>query len=425
MKEIYIGQIPRRSFIQQFVTFLVPVENFAGNIDRWQWRSEISLQRNFRLYQAQNEQFRQWCEEQNIDRLIQELLQIYQQDLIAESQRELAKWHLAAYLEAPLYQAVQDRFKAFKDYQFPINTWEHYLHIAKCIAYEPEQVAHIYRRYAPGKYSLEQYFRLELASKIRDIFYQQTGQGKYSMWFALKRSSKSELKRGLLRTGVSDSYIPCYIAAKNSLFAVYSKSGKRWLEPTPVQYQQALDYLKHHYAASECSSLATNQEINKARFETLIAVCLRAIQTSVTIESLDADEDDYLPSYGQEDPLTRLENQQSSEDWQDQQQKIDAVLTNQIKQLDEIDQTILRLRSLGISQKQIAAQTLINQATVSRRYQRCQRYLLRSLTTLLQEEFLVSVATTEALEQVDQYITIWLQRQYANQPQTDSEKGGM
>ncbi len=198
MKEIYIGQIPRRSFIEQFVTFLVPVENVAGNIPRWQWRAEISLQRNFKLYQAQNEQFRQWCEEQNIDLLIQELLQIYQQDLIAQSQRELAKWHLAAYLETPLYQAVQDRFKAFKDYQFPTNTWEHYLHIAKCIAYEPEQVEHIYRRYAPGKYSLEQYFRLELASKIRDIFYQQTGQGKYSVWFALKRSSKNELKKGLL-----------------------------------------------------------------------------------------------------------------------------------------------------------------------------------------------------------------------------------
>ncbi len=422
MKEIYIGQVPRRSFIEQFVTFLVPVENFAGNIDRWQWRSEISLQRNFKLYQGQNEQFHQWCEEQNIERLIQELLQIYQQDLIAESQRELAKWHLAAYLEAPLYQAVQDRFKAFKDYQFPTNTWEHYLHIAKCIAYEPEQVAHIYRRYAPGKYSLEQYFRLELASKIRDIFYQQTGQGKYSMWFALKRSSKSELKRGLLRTGVSDSYIPCYIAAKNSLFAVYSKSGKRWLEPTPVQYQQALDYLKRHYAASECSSLATNQEINKARFETLIAVCLRAIQTSVTIESLDADEDYHLHKSGQEDPLNRLENQQSSEEWQCQQQQIDAVLTNQIDQLDEIDRTILRLRSWGMSQNQIAARTFLHQANVSRRYQRCQRYLLRSLTSLLQKQFELSVSTTEVLEHLENYITIWLERQYAHNPQTAKEK---
>ena len=133
MNKIYSSQIPRRSFIEQFVTFLVPVKNLAENIERLQWRSQISLQRNFNLYQAQNEQFRQCCEEQNTADLLQELLQIYEQDLRTESQQELAKWHLAAYLEAPLYRAVQDRFKAFKDYEFPANTWEQYLYIAKSL----------------------------------------------------------------------------------------------------------------------------------------------------------------------------------------------------------------------------------------------------------------------------------------------------
>lgn len=412
IKKMYTGKIPQRSFIEQFFTFLVPVEDARGNFERFKWYPEISLRRNLGLYQAKHQQFRLWCEHNDTNSVIQELLRIYQQQEENVSQVELAKWHLAAYLETPVYQAVADRLQAFKEYNSPANTWEHYLHIAKCLACEPEKIAKIYRRHQRGKYSLEQHFRFELASKIRDTFYQETGQGKYSPWFAFKATSKSDLKRALLKIGANDAQIPCYLAIKDALFAVYSKRGKRWLEPTPTQYQEATDYFNRHYVASECPALTAAQPINVARFQVLIKSCLKAIHSSPTVESLDVFSDDLPENPWREDPLTNLERQQSAQEWQYQQQKIDALLTSQIEQLEEVDRKILHLRSAGVKQTEIAAQTGINQATVSRRYQRCQRHLLRALTSWLQEQFALSITTIEVLEHLENYITIWLQRQY-------------
>ncbi len=99
----------------------------------------------------------------DVSAIVQNFLQLYQQDSTPEAQKELAKWHVAAYLEVPLYMAARDRLKAFRDYESPSVTWEHYLHLAKRLAYDPDQILPIYQRYQPEKYSLEQHFQFEKA----------------------------------------------------------------------------------------------------------------------------------------------------------------------------------------------------------------------------------------------------------------------
>jgi DNA-binding transcriptional regulator LsrR (DeoR family) len=76
---------------------------------------------------------------------------------------------------------------------------------------------------------------------------------------------------------------------------------------------------------------------------------------------------------------------------------------------------------LGINQTQIAARLGINQATVSRRYQRCQRHLLKAIATQIQQEFRRSL-TLENLENLEHYVTIWFQKHYEMTEQTTEKK---
>lgn len=413
------GKIPRRSFIEQFFTFLIPIAQDGGKVSRLQWKSDVALKQDIEGCQQQNAQFKTWCQGEDTRAIVQNFLQFYQQDSTPEVQRELAKWHVAAYLEAPLYAAVRDRFSAFHNYESPATTWDHYLHLAKRLAYDPTQIWSIYQRYQPEKYSLEQHFRFAIASKIRDLFHQETGKGKYSLWFSLKRASKSELQRGLTTIGIAEAKIPGYVAARDALFEVYSKSGDRWLEPTAAQYQAATDYWNRHYAQSAGITAASSSLIAISDFKSFVRTCIQAIQATPKIESLDAYQANSYKELSNseaelalDDPMALLQEQQSQAEWQHRVQTLNTMLTEQTQQFDPIEQTILQARSLGNNQTQIAKQLGINQATVSRRYQRCQRQLLQAIATWIQAELNYSLAL-ENLEHLDHYITLWLQQHYA------------
>ena len=422
------GTTPRRSFIEQFFTFLIPISPGGDMMPRLQWKPDITLKKNIDACQEKSAQFRDWCQTEDASAIVQNFLQLYQQDSIPQLQRELAKWHVAAYLEVPLYMAARDRLKAFRDYESPSVTWEKYLYLAKRLAYDPNQISPIYQRYRPEKYSLEQHFQFEIASKIRDLFYQETGKGKYSIWLALKRASKSELHRSLMNIGIQAARVSCYVAVRDALFEVYSKSGNRWLEPTSAQYQAATDYLNRHYFESECTTASSGSSISTTNFQTFVKTCIQAIQTTPNIESLESYQENFskqsldaTEEFALDDPILLLQEQQSQEEWKQKTQTINALLIEQVQQLDALDQTILEYRSLGSNQTQIASQVGINQATVSRRYQRCQRHLLKTVATWIQEELKHSL-TLENLENLENYITIWLQKHYQTTEQAAEER---
>lgn len=420
------GKIPRRSFIEQFFTFLVPIAQDGHLMARLQWKPDVTLKKNMEACQDKSAQFREWCQSEDASAIVRNFLQVYQQD--SELERELAKWHVAAYLEGPLYQAARDRLIAFRDYESPATTWEHYLHIAKRLAYDADQAFAIYQRYQPEKYRLEQHFQFEIASKIRDIFHQETGKGKYSLWFALKRASKIELQRGLIHVGIHATSLSCYVAARDALFEVYSKSGNRWLEPTAAQYQAAADYFNRHYRQVECTNTSFGDLISVSNFQMLVKTCIQAIQTAPNVESLESYQENFskqsLDATAEltlDDPIALLQEQQSQAEWQQRTQTLNVRLIEQVAQLDAIEQTILKYRSLGMNQTQIANQVGINQATVSRRYQRCQRQLMNAIATWMQAEFQISF-TLENLENLERYVTLWLQNHYATTEHAAKEK---
>lgn len=405
---MYQGKIPVRDFIEQFFTFLMPTVDPQGQTRMMKWRSEARLKQHFNTYQQQNPAIATACATGNSSAIVGEFLHLYRQDSTPGAQKAIAQWHLAAFLEAPVYQAASDRFRAFKDYNAPEKTWEHYLHIAKCLATDSDKVAEMFHRYKPEKESLTQHFRLEFGSKIRDIYHQETGQGKYSIWYALKRVSDRELKRRLSTSGVEDAKLPIYLSIRDCLFEVYSKSGDRWLEPSAAHYRQATDYFNRHYAPSLGA-------IDLERFRWMLAMCVKANQATPLIESLDDEKYKSLPVQENlllESPLVQLEEEQSSRDFKSRLVQIDQLLAEQLQQLEEKDQAILRLQSQGVNQTRIAAQVGVNQGTVSRRAARSQRQLLSAIAQWMQSQYQISLSTTENLAA---YIDLWLSRQYRDE----------
>jgi RNA polymerase sigma factor (sigma-70 family) len=418
-------KIPMRGFVEQFFTFLVPTVDRQGRTRTLKWRSEASLKQQFQTYEQQNVQVHQACDSEDDNAIVRDLLQVYQQASTPVRQKSIAQWHLAAYLEAPVYQAAGDRFHAYRDYNAPDKTWEHYLHIAQCIAANSEKVAEIYQRYKPEKESLNQHFRLELASKIRDVFHQETGQGKYSIWYALKRVSERELKRRLTASGIEVTRLAVYIAVRDALFEVYSKTGDRWLEPSAAHYHQATDYFNRHYATSVLGEKNTST-LTLEIFRAMLATCIKANQFSPAIESLDDDRNKSLVTQENlllDSPLLYLEEEQSTQDFKARLEAMHQRLCKQFQQLEEKDQHILQLQAQGLNQTQIATQLGINQGTVSRRYQRSQRQLLSAIAQWLQSEYQISLdsISLESTQQLALYIEGWVLRQYDNEaPTTDS-----
>jgi DNA-directed RNA polymerase specialized sigma24 family protein len=396
---MYSGRIPIREFSEQFFTFLIPIFKLHGQNQTMKWQLDNQLKHHFQTLQQQSPRIEQARQVGNAVAIVEELLQIYLQDATPAKERAISQWHLAAYLEAPAYQAALDRFRAYKDYIAPSKTWEHYLHIAKCLALDPDKVTEIYHRFNPEKNRLEQHFRLELASKIRDIFYRETGQGKYSLWSALKRVSERKLKYRLSMSGIEAVKLSAYIAVRDALFEVYSKSGDRWLEPSAEQYRQAKNYFNQHYTHHQTLTLET--------FQLMLIICIKVNQDSVSIESLD----DAITQadLSTENPLLQLEQEQSEQDYKVRLTQLDRMIAAQILQLEDKDQKILQFHAQGKNQTQIASILGINQGTVSRRYQRSQRELLSEIAQWIQTQYKISLALTEHLAQ---YIELWLIRQY-------------
>jgi RNA polymerase sigma factor (sigma-70 family) len=435
--KMYQVKIPMRGFVEQFFTFLVPMVDRQGQPRTLKWRSEASLKQQFQTYEQQNVQVHQACDNEDDSAIVRDLLQLYQQVATPVRQKSIAQWHLAAYLEAPVYQAAGDRFHAYRDYNAPDKTWEHYLYIAQCIAANSEKVAEIYQRYKPEKESLNQHFRLELASKIRDVFHQETGQGKYSIWYALKRVSERELKRRLTASGIEEARLAAYIAVRDALFEVYSKTGDRWLEPSAEHYRQATDYFNRHYSnhqyfnrdyANRDYDTSVLGEKNTSTltlelFRAMLATCIKANQFSPAIESLDDDRNKSLVTQENlllDSPLLHLEEEQSTQDFKARLEAMHQRLCDQFQQLEEKDQHILQLQAQGLNQTQIATQLGINQGTVSRRYQRSQRQLLSAIAHWLQSEHQISLnsISLNSTEQLALYIEGWVLRQYAHEAPT-------
>ncbi|NES22840.1 MAG: hypothetical protein F6K41_28940 [Symploca sp. SIO3E6] len=403
--------IPSRDFNDKFYTFLIPMGGDNRQIC-FRWRTETALKQNFSFYQAAEESFWVLCQGQDDYSIVRKFLEIYQHEETTERDKELAKWHLTAYLETPCYQAASKRFATFSNFNDLTDDWEYYLHLARCLTNNPEEILRIYRKYRRRGYDLEKHFMWEIASKIRDLSYQATGQGKYSPWYSLKNTSASTLTQALFNHGVRQENIERYLVVKSCLFEVYAKSEQgRWLAPTINEYQAAANYCtRYHFT------------IDFLKIQKLITICLEVLRSSPkfiscgTDNNLDVIENHSVNDISEPDPLLAIAEDLSREKMQSYAEGINQVLTqgwSAFKQRDIDHETMLLLRyGLGLSQASTAAQIGVHQTTVREHCLQFQEQLLEAVGIWLIERLGINL---QQLENVDKYLDYWVQQQYKKQ----------
>lgn len=410
-----IPKIPKREFDEQFFTFITPDENTGGVLNHFRWRTEPRLHQNVISQRQHNEDFEQFFQDKNAASLVEYFLNLCQDDFNSIPTQNIARWHLTAYLEKPCYQAVTERFYAFRDFQNQQNTWEHYLHVGQTLTNNPHTLSQIYRKYQEKSNepnnsevsNLESHFKWHLVNLIRDIIQQQTGQGKYSPWYSLKKASSAQLTQRLIALGIHETQISPYLNAKESLFEVYSKSGRRWLKPTPQQYRDATQFYQHHY-----SSLTVEQ------FQQLVLTCLRALQSSPSINYVGADIERYCVETNRQEeialaePLFTLEEEQTEQKIHNTLEELNQLLAQEVEtfQAEESKGEMLLLHlGLTLSGSSIANYLRMSQSTVSRTLPRLHRQLLKKAAIWAKERFDLDI---KALAAVEAYIAGWVQQQY-------------
>ncbi|NES18364.1 MAG: hypothetical protein F6K41_05400 [Symploca sp. SIO3E6] len=394
--------IPARDFNDKFSTFLIPIED--GNRQIFlRWRTEAVLKQNFSLYQETEESFWQFCQSQDDCSLVRKFLDIYQQEETTEREKELAKWHLTAYLEIACYRAASSRFSTFSNFNDLTDDWGYYLHLARCLSNNPEEILRIYRKYQQKEYDLERHFMWEIASKIRDWSYQETGQGKYSPWYSLKKVSESTLKQALLNHGVREKHIERYLVVRSCLFEVYAKSEQgKWISPTINEYQAAANYCNCYHFPIDF------QEIQK-----LIKICIEVLRASPKFIYFETDSNPAFIEGSEPDPLLTIAEDRSREEMQNYVKEINQILTQGwelFKQREPDHETMLLLRyGLGLSQSSTAAQIGVHQTTVREHCLQFQEQLLETVSIWIMDRIGVNL---KQIEDVEKYLDNWLKQQY-------------
>ncbi|WP_138500865.1 hypothetical protein [Nostoc sp. PA-18-2419] len=400
-----LPSLSSRNFSEKFYTFIVPIENNQNNFAIFNWGIEKKLSQNFKFLQQNNEKVQKMCLDQNETYLFEYFLNIYQSQSTIKNQKLLAQWHLVAYLETPAFQAI--RSLKFKSFENPQETWNYYFYLAKLLANDMSFILKIFKNYNKDLQSLQDYFQLTFFNKIRDIYYKETGEGKYSTWFLLKKTGKKELTKKLKELGISNSQIEPYLVARDCLFEVYSKSGQRWLCPNEINYKMATEFCQRHYF-----------QIGLAKFKKLINMCIVALQYSFKVSYIGEDIETYLFESNKVDNISYLvpiESEVTTESISDYVIELNRVLLNELQLLkQETDNKVMLLLKYGLQlgEASIALKIGINQATVNRRCSRLRRQLLMSTAKWLKLRFSIDLIK---LENLDDYIEKWLKDYYSNQ----------
>lgn len=380
-----------------------------------QWASDRQLASHLELCQQRDPQLLRLCENKDEIGLVQYWLEQWPTQPAPAQERRLIRNHLFAYLEAPRYLAALNRFNAYTDLDYPQETWASYMSIAGAFASDPEQIADAFHKYERNRQTrLEKFLQRVLESKIQEGYYKENKTGKYSPWYDLKRASEKKLKEGLRWLGFWERQcIERHLFARYCLFEVYSKTGKRWLEPSPIDYQEAANFYNRHYPEGARISAET--------LAAWMASCIDALQLQFKIYSFDEAGDrlelelrgsEYL---GLADPLAAIEEQEFAAMLGPLQASLKQILLRALEKLEPIERQMLALRyGRKLTGAKIGKIVGKNQSNVSRGCDRCLRRLLEETAQWIAQQHLETDANI--IQNLASYIKEWLGRHYAHFP---------
>jgi RNA polymerase sigma factor (sigma-70 family) len=305
---------------------------------------------------------------------------------------QMAVLHLSAYLQEPCYWAVKRTMAKFVNRQ---NQCSDYFQTA--IAKVPQVI----RRYNPNKYpSLKLYASLAFSTILRDNLRQQQEADLCTDWTLLRKVSRKRFINGLQHLGLSAHAIAQYqlvwICFKE-LYAQQTRQGEA-TEPS----QDLWIAVANLYNTERQKQLTPPGALVKPdEIKQWLSNCASALRAylyptvgslNVTKPGHEGEVQDDLPNPHSDSLLADLIAQEEQQIRQAQQAQVNTVLMSALQKLDEQSQLILRLYyQLNLNQKQIADETGLSQATVSRRLTHAKKALLKALVQWSQDALNISL----------------------------------
>lgn len=355
--------IKRETIIEKFSTFL----NFTDYDGRIviSWKSNHELLGNMNCLVESDREAKENFWAQYFLKSLKEL---------SQENDNNADRHLFAYLQEMAFWVSQKTRRRFQSFQHRY-TWEDFFQIANLAASNP---AKLFEKFDSKLGTINGYAQKKLQGIINDIVYQdaEVRGRKYSDWGLLRKLSKNEQKEALLKAGLLEPELQCYLLVLSCFCEIYVPSvkiGTRSLpKPTNQQIEQIAaryNQLKHRLSGS---TPQLDKVFDKNHIEAVLETCIKAARKYLTVEVVPIDNPKDIP-----DSVTNLlDTASQKEEWT----QVNSILSKAFDDLPDVAKTMLTLwHGLELTQAEIATLLMDDpnkQYQVARQAKRSYRSLL-------------------------------------------------
>jgi RNA polymerase sigma factor (sigma-70 family) len=400
-----IPRLPKRlNNSDIFCTYLIlKTDNCQEN---FQWKNDSHLNRNFELYQKNNEAFAQLCFQPNG---ITNILEFWKtialdaspivQQWERQNRKQLALHHLMSYLETSCYYATKKVSSISK-----IRSWEDYLSSARIFIHNSDNLVKLLKSYDDSQALLDTYIQGILIKEIQN----QQNICKFSPWRMLVKTSEKLLREALQIYGHKEPYISQYIFARKHFKPVYNlnkvenpalrKSGDKWLEPDSEDFQAAANcYNAEKFLSSAPHEVSAGLSISTEQMQAWMKICISSIQKYAQFTQ---DSEEFLAVTHPED--INFEAEESDSESNSQFEETQSAFHKELDRFKPDQHKILLLYyGAGLKQKQLEIKLGTSQSAISRRLLTIKNQLLKTMIQKSQPE-----------KWVTNYVVEWLHKDF-------------
>jgi RNA polymerase sigma factor (sigma-70 family) len=395
---------PRQSIIEVFSTFLqFDADRFSA------WATDPQLRRSMQISQARLPQME----------TAENFWVLYWYKLWQTQSENLAKAHLAAYLQEACYWAAHKTSASFSNAQYTLSD---------CFQLAIARLDKVLKGFNPQLgYNFKNYAGAIFSTVLKDILRQQQEVDICTNWSLLRKLSQKRLVESLQNVGLSAETVASYVLAWNCFKLIYvpdHPTGTRQLpKPDPATWEAIAAlynqerHTQLHPPGSECSPQT---------LEKWLIACAKAARSylypsfvSINAPRLGQESGEFidnLAEFAQETFLNEIIATEEQQSQQLQQTQVKAVLAAAIAKLEPQAQKIIQLYyGQGLTQQQIAQELEIKQYTVSRRLTKSRETMLVALASWSQETLHITL-TSEVLNSISTVLEEWLKVYFSHPP---------
>ncbi|MFN6560849.1 MAG: sigma-70 family RNA polymerase sigma factor [Nostoc sp. ChiSLP01] len=390
---------PRQEITEMFSTFVqLESDNFS------KWLIDVKLRRNI---QNSIESSPEFSNSEN-------LWAIYWHKRWLEQSDYLARMHLSAYLQEPIYWTAKKTITKFANTQYSLAD---YFQIAN------SEIETILKNFNPEKCSsLKAYATMAIPSRLKDILRQRKEADICTNWALLRKVSKKQFLEALDKAGLSPTIIAQYRLAWTCFKELYVQNQPGGTKALPEPERQLWEAIVNLYNQEGQSQLTQpSPQCTREKIEQWLTQAAIYVRTYLypPVNSLNLVVSEYdatitldLLDLSSDSLIAEMIAEEDAQDQQNQQSQIQVILLKALQKLEVKTQEILKLYyQQGLTQPEIVQRLQISQPTVSRRLIKARESLLTTLLEWSQETFNISV-TSNLVKDMSIALEEWLEVQY-------------